>query len=226
MTVKSAESDYHKEFPSLLSEIFSKISLGARKKMYAAFTENFGEPNSLLDVGVTSADTVPEANYFEKFFPHKNRITAIGIEDASKLESEFPGVKFVKVKPGESYPFENGQFEVAFSNAVIEHITNEQERKKFVKELLRVSKSAFITTPNKYFWVEPHTGVPFLHFLSPNMFYKLLEKGKVSKFYNRNNLKLLDYHELKELGSASGRSYKIEKIRTFGIVSNLILIIK
>jgi hypothetical protein len=33
-----------------------------------------------------------------------------------------------------------------------------------VSELARVSKRVFITVPNRFFPIEPHTGIPLLHF--------------------------------------------------------------
>ncbi len=194
--------------------------------MYDYFIREFPSINSVLDIGVTSSSTVSEANFFEAFFPDKSKITAVGIEDATFLETKYPGLKFVKVLPNQNLPFPDNHFDVSFSNAVIEHIVSQDERKKFIAESVRVAKAAFLTTPNKYFLVEPHTGVPLLHFLFPRLFYYFLDKGFFAKFYNSQNLKLLSRSDLCKDLSELNLNFKIAHIRSLGIKSNLIIIIK
>lgn len=167
-----------------------------------------------------------EANFFEEMFPHKDRITAVGVERANHLETRYPGLKFIQITEGQKLPFGDSEFSVAFSNAVIEHIVDEDERLLFLKELVRVSQAVFLTTPNKYFWIEPHTGVPFLHFVWPSLFNKLLDREIISKFYNTKNLRLLNYRDLKNLADKMGLPYQIDHVRFLGIKSNLILKLK
>lgn len=194
--------------------------------MFEKFKQNFPDPQSVLDVGVTSESVAPEANYFEEMFPHKDRITAVGVERANHLEVKYPGLKFIQVNEGQRLPFKDSEFSVAFSNAVIEHVVDVQERLLFLKELVRVSQAVFLTTPNKYFWIEPHTGVPFLHFVWPGLFNKLLDAKIISKFYNTKNLRLFTYGELKELADKMGAPYQIDHVRFWGIKSNLILTLR
>ena len=41
---------------------------------------------------------------------------------------------------------------------MIEHVGGEEEQRRFVAEVLRVGRRAFITTPNRWFPIEVHTG--------------------------------------------------------------------
>jgi hypothetical protein len=56
-------------------------------------------------------------------------------------------------------------FDVAFSNAVVEHVGEQDEQRRFVHELCRVAERVFVTTPNRFFPLEVHSLVPFAHWL-------------------------------------------------------------
>lgn len=53
------------------------------------------------------------------------------------------------------------QFDVAFSNSVIEHVGTYYMQFAFAREVLRISRHFFVQTPNKYFVIEPHFIFPF-----------------------------------------------------------------
>lgn len=221
------KSGFHSQFGiAFISRQISNISLKVRKKMYSLFEKNFLDSQNVLDVGVTSENTAPEANFFEELYPYKERITAVGVEDAQHLEEKYKGLKFIKIRPGQKLPFTDRYFDVSFSNAVIEHITDENQRQEFVNELLRVSNAVFLTTPNKYFPIELHTGMPLIHFCLPRLFNFLLNKMIISKFYNTDNLRLLNRSELKRLAERTNVPFEILPVYLFGFVSNWVLILK
>ena len=67
---------------------------------------------------------------------------------------------------GRDLPFESRSFDWVFSNAVIEHVGSWEDQIRFANEIRRVSsKGYFVTTPNKFFPIEPHTLLPFYQFL-------------------------------------------------------------
>ena len=51
------------------------------------------------------------------------------------------------------------------SNAVIEHVGGRDRQRALVREALRVGRSVFVTTPNRWFPVELHTRLPLVHWL-------------------------------------------------------------
>ena len=61
-------------------------------------------------------------------------------------------------------PFPGESFDIVFSNAVIEHVTPEQQQ-QMAREILRVGRSWFVTTPNFWFPVEMHHKLPLFQFL-------------------------------------------------------------
>lgn len=57
--------------------------------------------------------------------------------------------------------FSPGEFDLVFSNSVIEHVGDADRRAEFCKEVLRLGSDYWIQTPNKSFPIEAHCGMPF-----------------------------------------------------------------
>ena len=61
--------------------------------------------------------------------------------------------------------FKDNEFDVVFSNSVIEHLGDYKEQRKMAQEIQRVGQRYFVQTPNRYFPIEPHFLFPFFQFL-------------------------------------------------------------
>ncbi len=128
-----------------------------------------GPETTVLDVGVTDAPFGGGSsdNFFEALYPWPERITAVGHTDLSRFTDAFPAVHAVRAD-GRELPFEDAAFDLGFSNAVVEHVAGGRDgQRRFVGELCRVARRVFVTTPNRWFPLDPHTLLPFAHWLPP-----------------------------------------------------------
>jgi len=89
----------------------------------------------------------------------------VGNTGLDRFAAAFPEVTAVRAD-GRELPFADGEFELGFSNAVVEHVGGGRDgQRRFVAELCRVARRVFVTTPNRFFPVDPHTLLPFVHWL-------------------------------------------------------------
>src|SRR5690348_11044793 len=75
-----------------------KIAAHQRWKMFKSFVScmKIQEADTILDIGATSDRNYDHSNYLEAWYPHKSRITAVGIDHAAWIELQYPGVRFIK----------------------------------------------------------------------------------------------------------------------------------
>ncbi len=124
----------------------------------------------VIDVGVTDSgfaegrDVASTHNFFEALYPWPAQITAVSTQYLDRFQAAFPAVHCVRAD-GRDLPFNDDEFDIGFSNAVVEHVIGRDEQRRFVHELCRVSKRVFVTTPNRRFPIEVHTLLPVVHWL-------------------------------------------------------------
>lgn len=154
--------------------LVDSVSLRSRRRKLRLFLEELRPTaeTTVLDVGVDDVsfgDAGGEAacrthNFFESLYPWPDRITAVGLHDGAGFRARYPGIAYVQADAC-TLPFADGAFDVTFSNAVIEHVGDAARQRAFVAEAVRVSRRAFVTTPNRWFPVEVHTRLPLVHWL-------------------------------------------------------------
>jgi SAM-dependent methyltransferase len=156
----------------VLGGLAARASLWNRRRKLALFMETMrpGEETRVVDVGVgdtgfgTEPGVASSHNFFEALYPWPAQITAVSDVPLPNFAREFPLVQCVTAS-GTALPFEDDAFDVAFSNAVVEHVGGRDQQRQFVAELCRVAPRVFLSTPNRWFPVETHTLVPFVHWL-------------------------------------------------------------
>lgn len=180
-----------------------------------AFYGYVGSECDVLDVGVSNVDHSPQENLFMKSFRFpERRYTGLAVDDMDSLRQQHPGKRFV-VYDGRTFPFGDGSFGAVFSNAVIEHVGTPEDQLHFINEMLRTGGKVYFTTPNKYFPVESHTNVLFLHWLTP-LFYAWCRR--YCSFWDASNLRLLSHAALEALMRRSdARQFRIQRNRFFGL---------
>lgn len=204
-----------------------RIATRQRRKMYARFVETVGVTvdDTILDIGVTADRSYESSNYLEAWHPHKNAITAVGIDNASFLERQYPGVKFIFAN-GLRLPFRDRSFDIVHSSAVLEHVGAMDNQAAYVRECVRVARRAvFLTTPNRWFPVEFHTLVPFLHWLPRRHFRMLLRQFGLAFFAEEANLNLLTRRDLRKIVRAvNDFAFEVSAVALAGWPSNLLLV--
>ena len=205
-----------------------RIAGQARRRMYDRFLErtSIRPSETLLDVGVTSDQTYESSNYVEAWYPYKDKITAVGIDEASFLEQLYPGLTYRRAD-GRQLPFADATFDVVHSSAVLEHVGSPENQRRFIAELTRVaSRAVFLTTPNRWFPVEFHSVLPLVHWLPRHWFRRLLRDTRYEFFAREENLNLLGRKDILELCSGlHGCAVTVESLRLFGMPSNLLVTI-
>jgi ubiquinone/menaquinone biosynthesis C-methylase UbiE len=218
-----SEEKYFQYYPPDESFIM-RIGFRQRRRMFADFLR-YIQPQpqeTILDIGATgNQQYASQQNYLEQWYPHKSAVTAAGLEDASFLEKQFPGMRFVQITAGRM-PFKDCQFDHVHGSAVLEHVGSRQAQTEFLRELWRVgNRTVFLTTPNRWFPVEVHTVLPLVHWLPKRIFRRILKAIGKGFFASENNLNLLTRRDLKKICREAGwQNIRICPVRLWGWTSN------
>jgi hypothetical protein len=153
----------------MLRRVASRVSLRSRERKLRQFLDLLapGPETTVVDVGVTDAPFGDGStdNFFEAMYPWPERITGVGHTELDRFAAAFPSVRAVRAD-GRELPFADGEFDLGFSNAVVEHVAGGRDgQRRFVHELCRVARRVYVTTPNRWFPLEVHTLRPFVHWL-------------------------------------------------------------
>ena len=132
-----------------------------RRKRFRYFTEliqNDPLPVKILDVGGTENFWLQMGYYANKNY----QITVFNIDVQHSHTQE--NLTFIYGDAADLSQFGDKEFDIVFSNSVIEHIPKDTERRKMASEIIRTGKKYFVQTPNYYFPFEPHFLFPFFQF--------------------------------------------------------------
>jgi methyltransferase family protein len=176
---------------------------------------------TILDVGVADTDW-RFSNFLEALYPWPGRITAVGLQPMPTFERLFPDVRFVAAD-GRDLPFSDDSFDIGFSNAVVEHVGSRAEQSRFVHELVRTCRRVFVATPNAAFPVDPHTLLPFVHWLPRSARHRVLRMTRNSRWASEVVLNPLTARELQALFPPSA-NVRIARQRLMGLTTVLIAI--
>ena len=154
---------------SVVQGAAGRVSAWSRRRKLELFMRELRPTpqTTVVDVGVTDAggeDPYGTHNFFEALYPWPERITAVSTQYLDRFSEAFPQVTAVRAD-GRDLPFADDEFDIGFSNAVLEHVGGGDDQRTFVHELCRVAAQVFLATPNRWFPVDSHTLVPFAHWL-------------------------------------------------------------
>jgi len=152
----------------------------------------------ILDVGGT-----PE---FWIQVPIKSRITILNphiLPDGQKYRDRYELV----VGDGCKLDYSDKEYDIVFSNSVIEHVGSKERQMEFAREVVRVGRGYWVQTPARIFPIEPHLLALFTHWV-PRTQQKYLVRyftiwGLVTKpSYMRveeflRGIRLINYREIR-----------------------------
>jgi SAM-dependent methyltransferase len=139
----AANSDTIREWRRRRYELFAQLCLT-------------GPADRILDVGAGRGRGLEQFN-------RVNPIVAVDLNIEPEGFLAAPNVTVLEAD-GTQLPFGDREFDVAFSNSVIEHVPKERQQ-AFADEIRRVSDRYFVQTPNRYFPIEPHYQLPLFQFV-------------------------------------------------------------
>lgn len=177
-------------------QLVRPIHVALRTQKVNLFLELIGSNRGerLLDVG--GGDGV--AGEFAHLYGRFENVTVLNLAPTKpNSHSNFHTTKIQA--DGCKLPFAARSIDWVFSNAVIEHVGGWPKQQQFADEIRRVSaRGYFVTTPNLYFPIEPHTLLPFYQFLPVSLQRRVvaLSPGYVTTYEEIN---LLSAKNLKRL---------------------------
>lgn len=132
-----------------------------RRKRFMVFKrwlDQFPRPLKILDVGGTPSFW--QTMNFEH--PEDIHITLLNLE-AYPVDS--PLFTSLAGDATDLSRFRDKEFDIVFSNSVIEHVGTDWQQQTMAREIMRVGKAYFVQTPNILFPIEAHFYFPFFQFL-------------------------------------------------------------
>lgn len=182
---------------------FSTKQRQKRHAFFMSLIDSLPKPIKIIDIGGT-----------ENYWKHMN-----GVFCNSELQITLLNLQLEKVTASnirsivgnatDLHNIADKEYDIVFSNSVIEHLNSFDQQHMMANEILRIGKSYFIQTPNKYFPIEPHFLFPMFQFLPrPVQLHLLLHYnlGWHKKCSNKiiaenvlSSVKLLTYNDLRKL---------------------------
>jgi len=194
-----------------------------RQKRFKFFEEQLkkiSKPVSILDLGGTQL-------YWERRGFHNKSKIEITLLNLYKEEVTFDNFISLTGDAANLSGFKDNQFDIVFSNSVIEHLFTKENQMRMANEARRVGKYYFIQTPNKYFPIEPHFLFPLFQFLPFKVKIFLLTKTKLIRGRNYEKENAIDH--VKEIRLISLKEFmeffpngKIYKEKFMGMTKSFI----
>jgi hypothetical protein len=205
---------------------FDKIVLKKRLEISSIINDLIRNINiyDALDIGTTSDEKNVSSNTVIKNIENIKKFKCLSdqIVNSSFFNKKLKKSITEDLSENELFEFSS---DLVVSNATIEHVGGSSKQKKMIENIIKLTKKVFvITTPNRFFPIELHTKIPFLHWLPKSIYRKILTFIGLSFYANEKNLNLLGVQELKEMLNSQKIMYEIKFVKLFFLKSNIIII--
>lgn len=171
----------------------------ARMKRFAQ-AMNPGDDDVVLDVGGhTGIWNYTDGNY---------RIEFINLTENAISRVDNPRYGY-RVGDATKMDFDDGEFDICFSNSVIEHLYTWESQQVFAEACRRIGRKVWVQTPAKVFPIEPHVIGLGVHWLGKDLRRKWVRWLSVWGWRHRpsrqeidqfvNEVRLLSFREMQTL---------------------------
>ncbi len=205
-------------------EVQAAFARKMRKKRIALFESlisTLPRPLNILDVG-------GEQRFWEIVGLIKED-TKILLFNVSASDVSYPNLVAMVGDARNMREFSDKQFQIVFSNSVIEHVGTYAHQRQMAQEVQRVGERYYVQTPNRFFPQEPHFLFPFFQFLPVSFrvflvtHFNLGWRGKIRQRQDAlqavKEIRLLTEKELKVLFPGA----KIYKEKLLGLTKSFIV---
>jgi SAM-dependent methyltransferase len=136
----------------------SLVNLLRRRQFefFRALLDSLPRPISILDVGGTQSYWINMG--ISDPMSQGLSITTVNLQSEPAARAGFRSVRGDALKMP---MFGNGEFDVAFSHSVIEHVGGIADQKRMAGEIRRIGKRYILQTPNRNFPIEVHFQFPY-----------------------------------------------------------------
>lgn len=167
----------------------------SRQRKYNIFMEKIQpKPNDLvLDLGGS------DGAYLLSYYPWPENIILFDIDFSRCSKSTGKGTPICG--NALSTPFNDGTFDIVWCNALIEHVGDFYSQQILAKEIHRIGRRYFVTTPWKGFPVELHFQLPLYQFVPKNI-QKFMSKKFAIGWYKKGeweSINLLWHYQMRAL---------------------------
>ncbi len=160
----------HRDPASLAAQFRAK-----RNSLFKDFVRDLPKPLKILDVGGLEG-------FWERAGIAGDQSYSITLLNLESLRPRYENIHYVFGDGTDMSQFRKEEFDVVFSNSVIEHVGDYARQFKMGQEVRRVGKSYFIQTPNRNFPLEPHFFVPFFQFFPLALKVRLIRRFSLGWF--------------------------------------------
>jgi hypothetical protein len=214
-----------------LTALQTRLSLGARRRMFERFREFAGPLHgaTVLDVGATPDLERADSNCMLPWFHEAGLAVSLhSPEDVGHLRDVFPFVTLLpRAAAGSSIPAPAGSFDWVSASAVLEHVGGAEHQAEFIRECARVGRGLFLTTPDRGHWLEFHTKLPLVHWLPRPAHRALLRALGKRPWDSQDHLHLMSRRDLARAAAQAlepGFRWTIRRVWALGMPSNLVLL--
>jgi ubiquinone/menaquinone biosynthesis C-methylase UbiE len=201
--------------------VLQTIMRKRRFEFFKSLISSLPLPLHILDVGGTQ-------EFWEKMEFIKDDVKIV-IYNLSSIEVSYPSLLSMAGDARDMREFKDKEFEVVFSNSVIEHVGTYEQQRQMAEEVQRVGRRYCVQTPNRFFPIEPHVLLPFFQFLPFNLKVFILSHfrtpwgWKISSEQEAieyvNEIRLLTEKELRSLFPGA----RIHKEKFLGLTKSLVV---